>query len=219
METDVLAKLGSFFQKYTSITGKKGDIFIHAEEEPNGIFYVQKGLVRQYTVTTKGEELTVNIYKPPSFFPMMWAINDTTNKFYFEAMSDVELWRAPKDSVLEFLKNEPDILFDLVSRLYRGIDGVIARIIYLMSGNSRAKVIYTILNLYYRFGQSDKHLTHKELAAISGTTRETFSREIKKLEKEGLIHIANGIVTIPLVEKLEEALMAVNRDDYAPLPL
>jgi CRP/FNR family transcriptional regulator len=213
MDSEVLEKLNSFFQNYTPIKGKKGDIFIHAEEEPNGIFYVQSGLVRQYAVTTKGEELTINIYKHPSFFPMMWAINDVSNKFYFEAMSDVELWRAPKDSVIDFLKSDPDILFDLVSRLYRGIDGVVARIIYLMSGNSRAKVIYTILNLYYRFGQSDKHLTHKELAAISGTTRETFSREIKKLEKEGLIKVANGIVIIPLVEKLEEALMDVNRDD------
>jgi CRP/FNR family transcriptional regulator len=183
-----------------------------------GVFYLEKGLVRQYTITVKGEELTVNIYKPPSFFPMMWAINGTQNSFYFEAMEDSTLWRAPIEPVIQLLKTDINVTYDLVSRLYRGLDGVIGRIIYMMAGTARSKVIYTILNLYYRFGQSDKHLTHKELAAISGTTRETFSREIKKLENEGLIEIHNGMkIYLPDVVKLEEALMKVNRDELQPL--
>lgn len=212
MDATVITKLDIFFGKYTQVKGKKGDIFIHAEEEPAGIFYLKKGLVRQYTVTAKGEELTVNIFKPPSFFPMMWAVNNTENLFYFEAMDDVELWRAPKDQVLDFIKHDSEILFDLLSRVYRGVDGVLARITYLMSGNARAKIIFTILNMYYRFGQNEQHITHKELAAISGTTRETFSREIKKLEHEGLIVTTKGIYTIPDVPKLETELLNVNRN-------
>ena len=213
MQEEVQKKLNSFFEKYTQVNGKKGDIFIHAEEAPVGIFYLQKGLVRQYVITPKGEELTVNIFKPPSFFPMMWAINDTANDFYFEAMEDVSLWRAPKNQTLDFLKSDPMVAFDLLSRLYRGIDGLLARLTYLMSASSRAKIIFTLLNMHYRFGKNDKHITHKELAAISGTTRETFSRELKKLEHEGIVETHNGVISITSVEKMEDVLARINRNE------
>lgn len=154
MEDQISQKLDIFFNKYTLVTGKKGDIFIHAEEPPAGIFYLKKGLIRQYVVTQKGEEITVNIFRPASFFPMMWAINKTSNKFYFEAISDVELWRAPSEDVVQFIKNEPDVMYDLLARLYKGLDGLLGRMTHLMSGNARAKVIFTILNMRDRFSNN-----------------------------------------------------------------
>lgn len=221
MENDIKKKLDQFFSQFTFLTYQKGDVFIHADEPPAGIFYLTKGLVRQYIITSKGEDLTVNIYKPLSFFPMMWAINETENLFYFEAMGDIEMWRAPKEEVVGFIKNEPDVLYDLLSRLYKGVDGLLARMTYLMAGNARAKIIFTILNVAYRFAITEKDIdinlaiTHKDLAAISGTTRETFSREIKKLEKAGLVSLKKGTIHIPSQQKLEEELMSINQHSPA----
>lgn len=216
MENPIINKLDTFFSKFTHVTGKKGDIFIHAEEPPDGVLYLKQGLIRQYLITPKGEEVTVNIYKPGSFFPMTWTLNESPNLYYFEAMNTVELWRAPRLEVVDFLKTNSDVMYDLLSRLCKGIDGVLGKITHLMSGDARTKILFTLLNLHYRFANKDVQeinldTTHKDLAAIAGTTRETFSREIKKLENEGIVTLHNGVLTILNPEKLEEELAGINK--------
>ena len=85
---------------------KKKELLIRADDDPSGIFYLKKGFVREYAITKKGDELVVNMFKPVSFFPMSWAINNTPNMYFFEAVTDLRVWRAPKDKALAFFKNK-----------------------------------------------------------------------------------------------------------------
>lgn len=214
MDSHIVEKLTTFFSLHPLITYKKGDILIQAGEPPEAVFYLKNGTIRQYSISPEGDEMTLNLYKPIAFFPMMWAINDTPNRFYFEALDDVEIYKVPRNDVIAFLKQEPDVLFDLMSRILRGLDGLLSKVEYLMTGNARAKVIFTLLNTAYRFGQKEDlgvqimlHMTHRELAALSGVTRETFTREIKKLEDKKLIYMQNQVISIPDVNALEEELV------------
>ena len=136
MNPEVATKINQFFSQYKSQTFKKGQVLIRAGEDPEGIFYLLNGQVKQYAVSQKGDNLTVNIFKPVAFFPMSWAINKTSNNFYFEALTDVEIRLAPAVKVLEFVQSNPDVLFDLIKRLYSGMDGVLSRMVLLMSQNN-----------------------------------------------------------------------------------
>src|SRR3989344_4646928 len=136
MNETIRKKLDDFFTKFKHQQYKKGEILIRADDEPQGIFYLKSGVVRQYSISKDGEEQTLNLYKPISFFPLMWAINETPNTFYFEAAVDVEVHRAPKDEVIAFLKSEPEVMYDLVTRLYKGMHGLLTRIEYLQSGDA-----------------------------------------------------------------------------------
>lgn len=211
MEDQISQKLDAFFNNFTPVKEESGFILIHAEESPTGVFYLKKGLVRQYVISPKGEEITLNIFRPKAFFPLMWAINGTPNKYYFEAISEIEGWRAPAEEVVTMIKNNPDVMYDLLARLYKGVDGLLGRMTNLMVGNARAKVIFTIMNMHDRFNKNAEQAipfesTHKDLASISGVTRETFSREIKKLEEEGLLKMEKGNITILQLAGLEKAL-------------
>lgn len=211
MEDQISQKLDNFFSSYTPVKEDSGFILIHAEEVPAGVFYLKKGLVRQYAISPRGEEITLNIFRPKSFFPLMWAINKTPNKHYFEAISEIEAWRAPAEEVVAMIKTNPDVMYDLLGRLYKGIDGLLGRMTHLMIGNARAKVIFTIINMHDRFNKNTDlsipfESTHKDLASISGVTRETFSREIKKLEEERLVKMEKGNITILQIGELEKAL-------------
>ena len=153
MDVKISTKLEAFFTQYKQQTYKKGEILVRAGDEPQGVFYLKKGVVRQYSISKDGEEQTFNLYKSTSFFPLMWAVNDTPNTYYFEAVVDVEVYRAPKEQATLFLKKEPEVMYDLISRLYRGMHGLLTRIEYLISGDAYAKVIFTLLNTSYRFGE------------------------------------------------------------------
>jgi len=213
MDNKVAKKLEDFFTSYKYQVYKKGQILIRADDEPQGVFYLKSGVVRQYSISKDGVEQTLNLYKPISFFPLMWAINNTPNTYYFEAITEVDVYKAPRDQVVAFLKKEPDIMYDLISRLYKGMHGLLSRIEYLQSGDAYTKVIYALLNASYRFGEQKKDerielsITHREISALTGLTKETISRECTKLETKNLIENSNHCVIIGDIKKLEGELL------------
>lgn len=211
MDIDVQKKLDNFFGKYKIQKYKKGEILIKADDEPSGVFYLKEGIVKMYAISSNGEELTINIYKPHSLFPMSWVFNNTISNHYYEAVTPVTVWKAPKKRVLNFLQKEPSILLDLLRRIYRGLEGYFMRMEYLMKGNAEARLITELLISAKRFGEKlgsstlvKLKLTEKDLASQSGIARETVSREIKKLKEKNLINFKKGSLVIYDLQKLEE---------------
>lgn len=213
MDQDIQKKLDEFFSKCKSQDYKKGDILIRADEEPQGIFYLTKGSIKQYAVSQKGEESVVNIFKPISFFPMSWAINSTPNAYYFETLETVKGKLAPREEVINFLKGNPDILYNLMSRVFKGTDGLLMRMVYLMSGEAYARVIIELLIQAKRFGKSQPgnktitlYISETDIANQAGMVRETVSREIKLLKDKGLVSFEKSVLTINNLSSLEEEL-------------
>lgn len=213
MDKSIQLKLDNFFKKYKRQSFKKGEILIRADENPSGVYYLTKGLVKEYAISKKGEEIVVNIFKPNSFFPMSWAINETANEYYFEALKEIETWKAPREDALELIKVNSDMTFDLLKRVYKGTDGLISRMVYLMSENAYDRVLIELIISSKRFGKSLPNgqialdCTEKELAAQTGMTRETISREIKKLKVKSLVSFKDNILIIFDLKKLEKELL------------
>ncbi len=213
MDNIVKQKLDTFFSQFKHMLFKKGEILIRADDEPLGIFYLKSGTVRQYSISKEGEEQTLTLYKPISYFPMMWAINNTHNTYYFEALTEVEVYRAPKDAIVAFIKSEPEVLYDLTSRVYSGMHGLLSRMEYLLFSSAYNKILYTLINNAGRFGTKQDgevhlHMTHRDIAAFSGLTKETISREIKKLEEKGLIKNQNQLLIVKDIKILEDELLS-----------
>lgn len=212
MDTKIAKKLEEFFIQFKHVTYKKGEILVRADDDPSGVFYLATGTVRKYAISQKGDELVVNIFKPISFFPMSWAINNDQNDYFYDALTPVEIYRAPKEKVVEFIKNNPDVLFDLMARVYRGTDGMIRRMTYLMAGNAYARLITELIIHAKRFGEKGQgsqitlKITEKELASQIGMSRETISREMKKLKETGLVIFEKNILTIKNLGQLENKL-------------
>lgn len=211
MDTTITSKLDTFFTQFKQQHYKKGETLIRADEDPTGVFYIKNGSVKQYAISKKGDELVLNMFKPPAFFPMSWAINSTPNNYYFQAVTDVEVWRAPKEEVIEFINNNPDILYDLMGRVYRGTDGMLMRMVHLMSGSAYSRLITELLIQAKRFGKKnlasfELKITETDLATSAGMTRETVSREMKMLKEKGLVTVCNNLIIIHDINKLEEAL-------------
>ena len=212
MDDSISQKLENFFKQYKYQVYKKGEVLIRVDDDPDGVFHLTSGTVKEYAISKKGEELVINVFKPISFFPMSWAINQTTNAYYYEALEDIEVWKAPREQVVEFIKENPDVLFNLMSRVYKGIDGILMRMIYLMSGEAYSRVITELLIAVKRFGKPnggavELHLSEKDIAGQAGMARETVSREIKILKDKGLVTFNKNILTIENPDRLEDELI------------
>lgn len=216
MDQAICDKLNTFFSQHTSQTYRKGEILIRADENPSGVLYLTKGTVKVYSISEKGDEVIVNMFKPDSFFPMSWALNDVSNIYFYEAVSDVHIWKASRKPVITFLQNNPEVLLDLLSRVYKGLDGLLLRMTYLMSGSAYSRLVVEILIAAKRFGkQHGDHIiiniSEKDLALQAGLTRETVSREMGTLKRKGLIAFDKKILEITNIESLKNELQHSSR--------
>ncbi|MBI2315211.1 Crp/Fnr family transcriptional regulator [Candidatus Daviesbacteria bacterium] len=194
MEKSAFAKLENFFSKYKKILYKKGETILRAQDEPRGVLYLKKGYTKLYSVSKNAQELTLIIFKPEDFFPIMWAINATPHTYYMDAMTSVELYQAPREEFLKFIKNDNELLFEINSRVLTRFGGLLKRMEHAMFGNAYSKVASIIVIFVERHGLQDKkgilvHLpvTHQDIAKLLGIARETVSIEMKKMQKKGLI--------------------------------
>lgn len=214
MNQIVNEKLDAFFAQFKNQKYKKGEILIRADEEPKGVFYLSTGRVKQYAISAHGDELVLNIFKPVSFFPMSWVLNNSSPPHYYEAMTSLEVRKAPREDVRKFIENEREVMHDLLSRIYRGLEGVWLKMEHMMSGNSYLKLVTELLIFAKRFGERegrrytvDFKTTEKELAAQTGIARETVSRSIQLLKKKRLISFKSNQLVIFDIAKLEQELL------------
>ncbi len=209
MIKNITEKIEEFFKKFKFQKFRKGEIIIRADDEPQGVYYLEEGFVKKYVISRKGDELILNIFKPASFFPLGWALNKGKNDYFYEAMTPANVWRAKRDDVIEFIKNDRDVLFELLKKVHR--DGLVTRMTYLMAGNAYIRLVAGIYDYIERFGEkengSEVHIKEKDLASITGMTRETVSRGIKMLKEKGLVEFSRNRLIIKDVKKLEEEIL------------
>lgn len=213
MDSEVKNKLINFFSKYKKIEFSKGEPLIEADQNPGGVFYLIDGVVKEYVVNAQGVEVVLNLYKADSFFPMSWVINKKALPHYFEAMAEAVVWKASPDDFLSFLKSDPDVMLDLLKRIYKGMEGMWLRLEYSMSGSAYEKFISELLIFAKRFGIRDGaavildfKIFEKDLAAQTGVARETVSRLISKLKEKKLVDFKDNRIYIQNLEKLEDEL-------------
>lgn len=210
MEQNASEKLKAFFSQFKKLYYKKGETIMRAYDEPRGVFYLKKGYAKLYSLSKNAQELTFIIYRPEDFFPMIWPINNTPVTYYTEALTSVELYQAPRDEFIKFIKNNNDVLFEITKRVLTRFSGVLTRMEYAMFGNARNKVAAIILICVDRFGVKEGKnifiqvpLTHQDIAELLGLARETISVEMKKLQTEGLIDYEGKHLIVKNLPKLQ----------------
>lgn len=213
MRDEIADKVTHFFGQYERQRYKKGDYLKFLDKQPHGCFCLQSGVVRCFSLSKEGAELTINLFKPVSFFPVGWVMNDANDNYTYEAVTDVEAFIAPKDAFKTFLQKNPDVMFDLLKRIYRGLEGYLLRMESLLSGSPCFRIVVQLVIHTRRFGVREGakyqvHLTHTQLAALSGLARETVTREIKKLAEQKLVEYEGKTLIVLNLEQLEEHLLS-----------
>lgn len=203
--------VASFFEAYPKYTYQKKQLLLRPEETPTHIYYLVVGRVSQYDITANGNEVVVNVFKPGAFFAMPWVLNAPENQYFFEASTDVVIRQAPLGDVAQFMQDNPAVVLDLLTRVYRGLDGVLRRMAHLMGGDATTRLTFELLNAAARFGSGDGAavtvpLTESEIAKHSGLARETVSRIMQKLKADGLVSIGPEGIVISDTKLLEASL-------------
>lgn len=212
LKADPEEKLKAFFKQTKPQLYKKGEVILRGEEIPNGIFFLSKGFVKNYSLSENGDEFTFIIYRNNDFFPIAWTFNNTREPYFIETITPCVIYKKDKQEFLNFLKENPEILLYIIGKIIRRFDGLLERMEHMAFGNAYKKVCSILFILSERFGKetSSKNImismpiTHKDLASLLGVARETVSIEIAKLKKDNIIKSAGKYTYITNIKKLKE---------------
>ncbi|MDQ3239550.1 MAG: Crp/Fnr family transcriptional regulator [bacterium] len=215
----VVHKLDNFFANHKPVYLKKGEVLLEPCDSIKDIFYLKSGSVKMSTYSQNGEEVILHVFRPPSYFPTMLSLGGITNRYYFQALQDVEAIQAPACSVVDFLKENLDVLLDLNIRFSKALNGLMVRIENGTFQKAYSKTISLFLYLSDKFGHSHEEgtiislqLTHQDIAAWLGLRRETVSRQIEQLQQAGLLLNKEHHFIVPDIEKLRNALQETNNN-------
>lgn len=208
MQPKIKKLLLKFFSQYNQETFSRGKTIISPRN--NKIFLLTAGTVRMYSQISKSE-LTLNIFKPFSVFPMALILSNEQNKYVYDALEESRGYFAPKKDFKNFIKTNPKILFDLLRRIYLGLDGYYMQVEALLLGDAYFKILTHLVIYTRRFGKSDKdkvtfdlRLTHHQLASQTGLARESATKVMKKLQDKGLVGYQGKKLFVYDAVKLEE---------------
>lgn len=180
---------------------------------------VKKGYIKRYHILNTGAINIQVIYGPGDFFSVTQAykilfgkdINDGPEAYYYEAMTDTEIYSIEIESLLEHAQSTPRLYRDMLmitgDRLRSTLHGL--ENVGLRSSYNR--VAHELHFLAEKFGEPSKiggvricaPLTHQDLADILSVTRETVSICISDLRKAGLIK-TNRYIVVPNMKRLQE---------------
>lgn len=195
--------MNRFFQNAETAAFRSGEIIC----VDNTVNLVRSGTVAVYSL--RGSQRTfMYMYKAGEFFPYSQR-QYRTRRYEFVALTKTVVSRLPRKSFEAELDKLGDIR-PLVDGLLKTISLQTERMENYSRRRAREKVIERLNFLVERAGKKrqDKILidsmTHADIASSIGTTRETTTRIIKKLEKEGLLSVRRRGILILAPERLKD---------------
>jgi len=175
---------------------KKQTIFAQGDGA-DAVYYVQKGKVRLTVVSKVGKEATIGIVSERNFFGEGALAGQLLRMGSASAMTDCEILRVEKNTMIEALRREPALseMFvayllarniryeeDLVDQLFNSCEKRLARVLLLLAHFGKEGIPETVV----------PKISQETLADMVGTTRSRVSFFMNRFRKLGLIHYAGG---------------------------
>jgi CRP-like cAMP-binding protein len=176
---------------------KKQTIFAQGDGA-DAIFYVQKGKVRLTVVSQAGKEATIAIVSAGNFFGEGSLAGQLLRMGSAGAMTDCEILRVDKKTMMDALHREPSFsemfVAYLLARNIRYEEDLVDQLF-----NSSEKRLARVLLLLARFGKEGipetvvPKISQETLAEMVGTTRSRVSFFMNRFRRLGFIDYAGGV--------------------------
>lgn len=175
---------------------KKNQIVFLEEETGNYMYIVKYGEVKAVQTSTEGRENILAIHHSGETFGEMSLLDGKTAPATVVAMEDTRLITISKSNFDSFLMKNPKILLAMLQILSSKLRDAWKTIQTLKYTDAETRLRRILQNLVRSEGvqredgiQINMKITHQDLAEMAGTSRETISRLLSRLQNQQLIRI------------------------------
>jgi CRP/FNR family transcriptional regulator, cyclic AMP receptor protein len=187
--------------------------FIVTQHELGGCMYLLvAGRVKVSLASPDGKELALNYLEAPAHFGEMSLVDSEPRSADVIAVTDVEVLALEGKDLSAAIQLQPRLALSLIATLSRRLRHTITRLEDMAFHDARHRVMRVVLNVATASYEARgvpviAGLTHYEIATLAGTSRETASRIISSLVKEGVLATKGRRIVVDLY-RLRERLEA-----------
>jgi CRP-like cAMP-binding protein len=173
---------------------KKDNMILIEEEIGSTMFIILDGRVKISRISDDGREVILSILSEGDFFGEMSILDGQNRSANVVTLEDSKIMVIRREDFLQMLHDYPQIAINLLKELAQRLRRSDAQIKSLSLQNATGKVASTLLRIADDSGKI--HLgqveiprlpPQQDLANMAGTSRETISRVLKTLTKQGYL--------------------------------
>lgn len=190
----------------------RADQMIFQKDEPGlAMMAVLDGRIKISNMSMDGKEAVLNIIEPGMVFGEIALLDGRERTADATAMEDSELLVIYREDFLPLLETRPQLairLLEVVCGRLRDTSKLVEDAFTLTTPTRLARQLLRLADSYGKRTDDgvliDFKMSQRELAAYVGLARENINRQLKAWEKEGLISLAAGAVTIVDAETMRD---------------
>lgn len=188
---------------------KNGTVIFHEGDPGSAFFLVKQGRVKIYKAAPDGREQVISILGDGQIFGDVPVFDGGPYPATAATMVETEIYQVKRDEFEEFLRRHPDVAMKLLKMLGQRLRQAMALIRDLSFKQVPHRLAGLLLKLALENGKAvdggtliDMALSRQDIAEIVGTSRETVTREIKKMESNGMLRLEGRRIIVTDAEKL-----------------
>lgn len=190
------------------------DVIVGSGKVQKDCYYIIDGFVKVYDLNADGNIKTIAILKKGDMFPLIWAFDHPPETvYYYKAMGTVSAARVETQELRQTLTQEAEVSRSVqLAFVYLSWD-FMERIKCLQMPYTQEKILRLLPYLVAKLGgvknrsgavELTYDITQEEIAQMLGTTRESVSAHLAKLENKGIIDRSTKRMKITMSEIPEE---------------
>jgi len=198
------------FAKRSPLLIKKGNIIFYEGDEPNKLYFIKSGFVKLYHLSQDGKDTVIYLYGPGGILGIRALTSlDQCLKHNALAITDVEIVTVSRKDYLDILCNYPEYLIDLLHVFIKRLNYTERKLEGFITTDAKTRIASFFSDCAARFGRKNNGFitlpipfTHQLISEFVGSARETVTGAMKELEKEGILKIEKGKITVFNLKKL-----------------
>lgn len=189
---------------------KRGETIYLPGDPSDAVYFVKMGRVKLSHRDKGGKSVTLRVCEPGEPFGEMAAIGQEVRHLEATALDDVWVCWVGREKFTRFAEAHPQIALRIAKFIGLHRQELENRLEELLFLDVPTRLARTLLKLADKHGrelddgiQIQIRITHRELAELIGTTRETTTAELNRLKREGIVTRKLGKLLITSPKRLQ----------------
>jgi CRP-like cAMP-binding protein len=190
---------------------QRGEILFGEGDSCLGLFLVATGRIRIFKLSPAGREQVLALEGPGSSFAELPVFDGGNYPASASAFEDADVLFISRKDFQNFCCEHPEVALKVIAVVGSRLRRLVGIIEDLSFTTVRQRLIAVILRLAQSSGTSSKegvHVeltnTHQDLAAELGTVRELVSRNLSRLQAEGLLEVDGRKIVVKDLASLKQ---------------
>jgi len=196
------AEMRTIADRTTMREVNRGRVLLQPDEPPEMVYVIKEGRVKVSRYSPDGKEQILALLEPGDLFGAL-AVVGGREQVHVEAFEDTLVCGIRGEDFLALIRRQPDLMLRVVRHLAERLRAAEEEIADLAFRNVPGRLASLLLRLSEEYGRHTPQgrrlalrLTHQDMAAMIGATRETVTSVLSRFREDGLIAFDRRYIVI-----------------------